>query len=211
MAGEGGPNQTAGPGARAFLVVGALFLVSLSGCGDERAAPVPGAPAPVGSLAAVGSPVIVGDVLAEGRALGLETLALPAPGSPEEELEAARTAARPIPEPAAPIARETPAALLFSARALLAARDPAALARLVHSPAARPVLTEDDAAEARRRFLGPRTRDYWARLLGAAAEGGFTVVREDAGEALLRVEVGGAAGAYLLRLRREGDGWFLVG
>lgn len=167
------------------------------------------------SLAALGSQSdLHREVLTQGLALGLDRLALPAAGSAEEQAALAHVAARPLPEPSAPIARATPEALLGSVRELLAARDladPAALARLVYSRGERPVLTEDDAAEVRRRFLGPRTRDYWARLLGAVDAGGFTVVHEDEREALLRVDVGGAAGSYLLRLRREGDEWFLVG
>lgn len=189
-----------------------LVLVALAvGCGGEPpGAPPQGGQAPIDSdaVAVVSTPLVLdevarADVLAQGRMLGLDRvelagdeLALPPPA--------------PIEEPRATIARETPEALVRSALDVLRAGDRAALARLVHSPTERPVLTEDDARAAARRFLGPSTRRYWDRLLAAAAAGRIEVVSEAAGEAVLRIDVGGAAGGYILRLRREGSGWYLA-
>ncbi|RMG18425.1 MAG: hypothetical protein D6731_01995 [Planctomycetota bacterium] len=101
--------------------------------------------------------------------------------------------------------RRTPQGVLGATLSALAARDLATLASL-----ARPgPLTVDDAEEARRRFLGPATRRYWQRVAAALGAGRYVVDEDEAG-AWVRVDVGGAAGTYRLRLRRKGAQWFLA-
>ena len=72
-------------------------------------------------------------------------------------------------------------------------------------------LSEEDAAEAERRFLSPAGRAYWGRIAAAVQRGAWSVVEEEPERVRLRVEVGGAAGAYLLELRRRGERWYLAG
>ncbi|MDC3378832.1 hypothetical protein OAX78_00935 [Planctomycetota bacterium] len=107
--------------------------------------------------------------------------------------------------------RSSPAGLLDSALQALALEDPAALARLSRSRAADPTLNQDHADDAQRRFLAPAVRPYWERIKAAVRAGRVQVQEDGAGGALLLVDVGGAAGAYRIRMKKEGDAWYLVG
>jgi len=115
-----------------------------------------------------------------------------------------------IAEPQQQIQRETPQALLSGALKAIASRDLAALARLSRDGERHPALNVDDAAAAQRRFLSPAGRRYWSRIEAAIAAGAYEI-HETGDEARIRVQVGGAAGTYDIRLRKEGNEWYLAG
>jgi hypothetical protein len=165
-------------------------------------------------ISAVPAAIDVPAAQAELAALGLDRLEVAPVLAPGEALGAPSDAAfqgpapLPIAEPL-PMDRSSPRALLDGALAALAAKDPARLARLSRDRASHPQLTEDDAADAQRRFLSSASGAYWARIAEAVAAGRYRV--EDQGQtARVLVEVGGAAGTYRLELRQEDDGWYLA-
>lgn len=202
-----------GPGAVVALAI------TLAGCGDppgdgrarDDVAPVDSAAVAAASTALDAEQVAwLGQVAAEG----LDALDLGDPGA-DVDPSAPRgmgPAAAKIDESPRPIDRTTPDALLGSTIDALAAGDVAALARLSLPRAERPALDEDDAQDAQRRFLAPAVQPYWERVAVAARLGDVSIrAGHAADEALLEVHVGGAAGAYLIRLRKRGDGWYLAG
>ncbi|MCO5166442.1 MAG: hypothetical protein M9894_08765 [Planctomycetes bacterium] len=201
----------------AALVLGLGLLVAGCGGDAERDAPA-GDLAPIGSIAAAATDADRREWLEQVAAEGLDRLALPGPIGGFDGLDEAGPVAafgRPAPaiaESTRPIDRTTPTTLLGSALEALAAADVAALARLSRPGGERPTLDEDDALDAERRFLAPAVQPYWRRVAGAARLGEVTVEPGPApDEARLRIHVGGAAGAYLIRLRKRGDGWYLAG
>lgn len=155
-------------------------------------------------------------VLAQLAELGLESAQLPLEprGDEAKAVERAKgdyqgPAPKVIAESSRPIDRSAPRTLLSGALEAIARGDEAALARLVHSPTEQPSLTEDDAADARRRFLSSSIRPYWDRLSAAVAEGKIEVQGNE-NEAQVRVRVGGALGSVRIDLRRKEDGWSLA-
>jgi hypothetical protein len=212
-AGRAGPARHTARGTAGVLVA----LLTLVGCGDPQepaaAAPPPGESgvmvAPVDSRS--------GDaVLAEVASRGLDRVGLPAGPLGEVEPEEARRlsagpAPAPIPEPSVPVDRSSPGRLLESALDAVLREDLAALARLSRSRGQQPTLTEDDALAAQRRFLAPSTQPYWERVREALARGEVELERSQPGRAVLRIQVGGAAGTYSIELREEADGWYLAG
>lgn len=211
---------------RTVRVAGLLLVAgALAGCGGGEP-PAPAAPAadpaPIASVAPA-----LEDLEAtrrEGLALGLDRLEvdqeLAAAGAEAEDprfADAARArsfgpAPRPIAESARPIVRESPRALLGSALDALAAGDVAALCRLSAAKDEEPVLDEEDAEAARRRFLDAGARPAWDRIGAAARAGQVEVVPDPTSpeRATLRVQTGGALGAYELPLIQRGDGWYLA-
>ncbi len=189
------------------LVCG-LALITI-GCGDAPEDP-PADTAPVGSMI-LAVPTAIAEAQAELQSLGLEQVTfepLAADVSPEAKRVASEgPAAKPIAESRRRLDRSTPTALLNDALAALGRRDVPALARLSR---AQGQLTQDDAADATRRFLSPAGTRYWGRIGDAVREGRVRVQEDDAG-AVITVEVGGAAGTYRVRMRREADGWYLAG
>lgn len=203
------------PGRRAGLV-GLTLALALTGCGGDadRGGPDDGV-APVDTTqTSQAADDQQREWLAQVRAEGLDLLLAPGFDGLDEAGPVA-SFGRPAPtigESARWIDRTTPTALLDSALAALAAEDVAALARLSRPRDERPSLDEDDALDAERRFLAPAVQPYWRRVVGAARLGEVSVRPGHApDEALLEVHVGGAAGAYLIRLRKRGDGWYLAG
>lgn len=195
----------------------AIALPLLAGCGDG-AGPGPAADvAPVDSdlAAATTSAGLTAEQAAwleQVEADGLTALDLPDADDPGAGPVASRgPRPAPIAESTRRIDRSSPGALLSSALEALAATDVAALARLSRSRGQRPTLDEDDAFDAERRFLAPAVQPYWERVASAARAGEVTL-RPGHGpdEALLEVRVGGAAGVYLIRLRKRGDEWYLA-
>jgi hypothetical protein len=194
------------------------LAITLAGCGDP-----PGddpardgvAPVDTAGVATTGSALDAEQVawLAQVEADGLDGLELD-PGADVDPAasRAMGPAAAKIDESPREIDRTTPDALLGSAIEALAAGDVAALARLSLPRAEQPALDEDDAADAQRRFLAPAVQPYWERVAVAARLGDVSIRTGRApDEALLEIHVGGAAGAYLIRLRKRGDGWYLAG
>ncbi|MEZ6187708.1 MAG: hypothetical protein R3F62_22200 [Planctomycetota bacterium] len=179
------------------------------GCADD-APPPPGAGvAPVVSEALAGrapvAPVASSAALASLQRLKLDALPLDlgsaaALGAP---------AARELDDSSRAIAHETPEALIEDTLAALAAGDVLALARALRGPGG--ALTEDDAARAELRFLAPSAQQFWGRVAEAVREGNVDwVPGETPDEAWLVAHVGGAAGSYRIRLRREGEAWVLA-
>lgn len=199
----------AGGVERRRAVRGAVCLLAgvLAGCGDGAPEAEPPGP-PAGELAREdGSAAVSTAALArELRELGLAEVPLPGPGV-SAELASFGPAPAPVAEPERAVDRSSPVALLGSALAAIAAGDLAALARV----GSREALDEDALAAAERRFLGPATRRYWERIEQALEAGAYRVEPAGGDAVLVVVEVGGAAGAYQLRLQREEDGWYLVG
>lgn len=196
-------------GGLATIIIG----VAAAGCGGEgpQAPPPPAseAPAPIASDVDAERQAVAAAVLAQG----LDRLEVDAsdetdPGAPSVRSQG--PAPRPIAESPRRLARETPRALLASALGALAAKDVAALARLGRSPADKATLDEDDAADAERRFLSPAMRATWDRIAEAARRGAVQVTPVGADRAVLRVEVGGAVGAYVFQLIKRTDGWYLA-
>lgn len=202
------------PGSFAFA---ALLCGALAACGGDDGDATP--PTGPGAEQEAG-----GDEAKEGEQTvppALEKIAPPPLPTDSKALETPRGRAaervasqgRPAPvlaEPELVIKRATPKALLGDAlQMVLAGEDIAALARLSRSKADRPQLTEDDAADARRRFLSPSMKVYWQKINKAVRAGSYKVV-EDGDEAEVLVDVGGAAGTYRVRLRKEGDAWYLA-
>lgn len=183
----------------------ALVLMAI-GCGGAPEDPVAAAEtAPVGSMIPA-----IAEAQAELQTLGFDQVTLqpvPADASPEaRRVASSGPAAKRIADSAVRVDRSTPSALLTDALAALSRRDVAALARLSRAEGQ---LTEDDAADAARRFLSPAGARYWGRVSDAVRAGRMRVVEDDAG-AVITVEVGGAAGVYRVRMRREVDGWYLA-
>ncbi len=198
-------------------------LLLLGGCGDGPApdAPVDAAddvaPVDSGQVAVTTSAGLTAEQVAwlqqvdDDDLAALDVALVDDPGA-GPEVASRGPAAAPTEESPRPIDRSTPTALLGSALDALAAADVAALARLSASREERPTLDEDDAADAERRFLAAAVRPYWERIASAVRAGEVTLRPGHApDEALLEVRVGGAAGAYVLRLRKRGDGWYLAG
>lgn len=197
-----------------------LLALALAGCGEGGPTPDVQAPdpqteaAPVGSATEVAAaPAVDLGGPAEVRQAGLERLDLPLPSddTSADRLRSRGPAAPAIRESERAIPRESPRALLGGTLDAFADGDVAALARLSRSPATHPTLDVDDAAEAERRFLGPQTRPYWERISAAVRAGAFAVEHQDERTARIRVDVGGAAGAYVIELTKEGDAWYLSG
>ena len=191
------------------------LALCLSGCGGEPQAPAP-APAPPAAAASAAplSSAAVKVLRAELAGLSLPELAAPSPATPTEEARPNAPKAsfqgpapRPLAESARRLKQTTPRAALGSTLGALQARDTAALARLIRGPGSS--LTEDDALEVRQRFLSLAGRSYWARVATALRAGKFQIeVR--ASEAWVSVSVGGAAGTYRIRMKKEGGTWFLA-
>ncbi len=183
-----------------------VLALGAAGCGERPDGEAPAPPPPRFAEAAPVSTLSPAALAAEVRALGLDLLT---PGRGTVAAGATEASQGPPPRAVADSTlipdRTRPAALLESAFAALEASDAAALARLSR----RGPLDEDAVAAAERRFLGPVTRRYWERVQAAVAAGALRTDVTGA-EAVLTVEVGGAAGAYRVRLRREEDGWYLA-
>lgn len=116
-----------------------------------------------------------------------------------------------IPESERPVDQSDPARLVAGALDAIARQDLAALARLSRTPGERPRLTEDDAADARRRYLAPAMAPTWSRVAAALEAGRYEVVASEPAQVVVVVQVGGALGTYRISLRKDGDSWFMVG
>ena len=116
-----------------------------------------------------------------------------------------------IAESTRPVDQSDPARLVSGALEAMARGDLAALARLSRTPAERPRLTDDDAADARRRYLAPAMAPTWSRVAAAIDAGRFEVVASEPAQVVVVVQVGGALGTYRISLRKDGDSWFMVG
>ena len=144
-------------------------------------------------------------VLAEVRRLKLDGLPLDLAAVADR----APLAAAPVADSPRKIEAESPQALVQGTLAAIAAGDALALARALRGPGGS--LTEDDAAAAELRFLSPSARAFWARVAQALEEGDVDWVDgEGPDEAWLIANVGGAAGSYRIKLRREGEAWVLA-
>lgn len=204
-------------GRRTSVTV-ACVVAALAGCGDGPGPRDPVeregvAPVDSGRVAAVASAGLTAQQLAwleQVEAEGFDELD---PGPVDDpRVRSFGPAPAPLPESPRPIDRSSPEALVRSALEALAAGDVAALARLSVSREERPTLDEDDAFDAERRFLAPAVQPYWERIASAVRAGEVTLRPGHApDEALLEVRVEGAAGSYLIRLRKRGDGWYLAG
>ncbi len=193
----------------------AICLPLLAGCGGggEPAGAADGV-APLDSarvVFAVPAKVDVAQAQAELADLALDQVAFD-PVAPDADRDVASQgpAPRAYPEPAAPLDRTSPHALLTGALAALERGDVSALARLSRGRGAHPQLTEDDAADAERRFLSASGIRYWGRI-GDAVQRGQVQIQRDGAEALILVDVGGAAGSYRVRMKLQEDGWYFAG
>jgi hypothetical protein len=192
----------------------AVWLVLLAGCGGGEPQTTTDGVAPLDSskvTLAVPSRLDVAQAQAELADLALEQVAFdPVEANPDRDRATQGRAPAKHPEPAEPLDRTSPSALLDDALGALKRGDVSALARLSRARGAHPQLTEDDAADAKRRFLSPAGTRYWGRI-GEAAERGQVQIQTDGAEALILVEVGGAAGTYRLRMTLLEDGWYFAG
>jgi len=192
------------------IVCAGAAALWLAGCDGRAGEAIPADVGPVASAAEAprDREARRAEVLAEVAALGLDRVEV---GDPDGlgALDADGPPAPPLEPSPLDLRRDTPEAALESVLGAIAAGDPAALAALTEAPGA--ALDGDDAAAARRRFLGPQTRTYWDRIAQALAEGAYETLSEGPDAAVVRVHVGGAAGSYRLRLQREGDAWLLAG
>ena len=116
-----------------------------------------------------------------------------------------------IAESAQPVDQSSPESLVTGAIDAIARQDVAALARLSRSSSERPSLTEDDAADARRRYLAPAMAPTWSRVAAALQAGRFEIQETAPTQVVVVVRVGGALGSYRISLRKNGDSWFMVG
>jgi hypothetical protein len=197
---------------RVLIAALGVFLI---GCGDES--PLPpvelAPPAPVTSSVTLAKAAEVDAARAELAVLGLAELRFAALDSESSE-DGRDPSLGPAPEVIAEsplrVNRETPKNLLDGTLRALALGDVAALARLSRDPTRSPQLNQDDATDARRRFLTSSGRAYWARIAKAIQQGQFDVNGNDQ-TAVVQLEVGGAAGSYRVRMRKEIDGWYLDG
>lgn len=213
-------SLVAGPHRRRCLISSLLGALLLAGCGDGPAGQGPGAgvaPVDSGQVAATTSAGLTTEQEAwleqvDEERLGALDVALADDPGAGEAVASRGPAPAPIAESTRPIDRTSPTNLLGSALDALAAADVAALARLSVPREQRPTLDEDDAFDAERRFLAPAVQPYWERVASALRAGEVTLRPGHApDEALLEVRVGGAAGSYVIRLRKRGDGWYLAG
>jgi hypothetical protein len=220
-------SREAGISVPAFIArpVFALLTLAVAGCGQTSAPPpamvVDPPPAVAEDIstttAGVKSQSVVDPaVLTQLDALGLAEIGLELDAPLELEETSSDTsrgfqgpAPRTIPESKLPIDRRRPASLLQGTMAAMAAKDESALARLSRDRATHPTLNEDDAADARRRFLTPAIRPYWDRVRKALRAGEYEVSVEGR-SATLRMKVGGALGTTRIQLRQEDDGWYLA-
>lgn len=202
-----------------WALLSSSLLLLLVGCGDGPATREGPDVAPVasGQVAATTSAGLTAEQAAwleqvDDEGLAALDVALPDDPGAGPVTASRGPAAAAVPESTRRIDRTSPTTLLRSALDALAAGDVAALARLSASREERPTLDEDDAFDAERRFLAPAVRPYWERVASAARAGDVTLRPGHApDEALLEVRVGGAVGAYVIRLRKRGDGWYLAG
>jgi len=189
------------------------------GCGNEPPLPAPEVPAAKAPLAPVTSAVADPLVVARIEELGLAEVELPGLDFPGLDAPASQAgfqgpAPKPVPESTQPIDQSTPERALRGALDAMARGDAAALARLRRSPASHPQLNEDDAADARRRFLSDAMAPTWKRISQALQRGAYEVVSstEDSTgptKVVVVLQVGGALGSYRLSLYKDGDAWFM--
>ncbi|MBL4850655.1 MAG: hypothetical protein JKY65_34495, partial [Planctomycetes bacterium] len=150
-------------------------------------------------------------VLANLAELGLESVDVPDLETPLRREGATYQGPAPafLAESERPLDQSSPERALRGALDALARQDLAALARLRRSPRSHPRLTEDDGADARRRFLSPSMAPTWKRIGAALQAGAFQVVTSSPGKAVVVVQVGGALGTYRISLHKDGDAWFM--
>lgn len=198
------------------MAVSAVALL-VAGCGNEPAPPASQAPlADPAPLAPVTSAVADPLVVARIDELGLAEVELPALDAPAPKSRGGFQGPAPkvIAESATPIDQSSPERALRGALDALARGDAAALARLRRPRAKHPQLTEDDAADARRRFLSDSMAPTWKRISEALQRGAYEVVSstEDSTgptKVVVVLQVGGALGSYRLSLYKDGDAWFM--
>ncbi len=195
------------------VCAGALLVV---GCGNEPPLPAPKVQSANAPLAPVTSATADPLVIAQIEELGLAEVELP--GLDARATKATQgfqgPAPKPIADSALPIDQSSPERALRGALDAMARGDAAALARLRRSPASHPQLTEDDAADARRRFLSDSMAPTWKRISQALQRGAYEVVSstEDTTgptKVVVVLQVGGALGSYRLSLYKDGDAWFM--
>lgn len=186
-----------------------------SACGNEPPLRVvPAGPRPAAPLAPITSAVPDPLVVAELAELGLEEI------EPSLATKSTRSGAFQGPAPKVvaesdlPIDQSSPERALRGALDALARRDVAALARLRRTPRDHPQLTEDDAADAQRRFLSPAMAPTWKRISAALQAGAYEILsssKDASGPTRVQVvlKVGGALGSYRLSLYKDGDAWFM--
>jgi len=151
------------------------------------------------------APVASDQLLARLRAQRLDRLPVDLTALADAEPPAARH----LEDSARPIEADSPEALVSGTLEAIAAGDLLALARALRGPEG--ALTEDDTAAAELRFLAPSARAFWARVARAVEDGDVDWIDgEQPDEAWLVANVGGAAGSYRIRLRREGETWVLA-
>ena len=197
------------------VCAGALLVV---GCGNEPPPPGPSFPAAKAKapLAPVTSAIADPLLLAQIDELGLAQVELPALDAPAAKAEGGFQGPppRPVADSAMPIDQTSPERALRGALDAIARSDAAALARLRRSPASHPQLNEDDAADARRRFLSDSMAPTWKRISQALQRGAYEVVsstKDSTGptKVVVVLQVGGALGTYRLSLYKDGDAWFM--
>jgi hypothetical protein len=198
-----------------MAVCGGVLLVV--GCGNEPALPAPEVRTPKAApLAPITSVVADPLVVARIDELGLAEVELPAldAEAPPSQAGYQGPAPRVIADSASPIDQSSPERALRGALDAIARSDAAALARLRRSPAKHPRLTEDDAADAQRRFLSDSMAPTWKRISQALQRGAYEVIsstQDTTGptKVVVVLQVGGALGSYRLSLYKDGDAWFM--